>query len=73
MLKSMDQLKLSNISETAPCLFTILFIPLTSSITDGIGGGLILYVILKLIFRERVQSLTVILGLIFLVFFLSTI
>ncbi len=70
MLKNVDQLKLSNISETAPCLFTILFIPFTASITDGIGGGLILYVALKLIVRERIHPLTVILGIIFLMFFM---
>lgn len=70
MLKNMDQLKLANISETAPCLFTILFIPFTASITDGIGGGLILYVILKLLFRENIHPLTIVLGIIFLIFFL---
>lgn len=70
MLKNVDQLKLSNISETAPCLFTILFIPLTASITDGIGGGLVLYVILKILVREEIHPLTIILGIIFLMFFI---
>ena len=73
MLKNIEGLKLTDISETAPCLLTILLIPFTSSITDGIGGGIVLYVLLKLIIREKIHPLTIILGGIFLTFFICAV
>ena len=73
MIKNIENLKLTDISETAPCLLTILLIPFTSSITDGIGGGIVLYVLLKLIIREKIHPLTVILGGIFLAFFVCAV
>ena len=73
MLKNIEGLKLTNISETAPCLLTIILIPFTASITDGIGGGIVLYALLKIITREPINPLTVMLGGVFLTFFLCAI
>lgn len=70
MMKHLSDLKLSNITETAPCMLTIMMIPFTASIADGIGCGVILYVLLKLISRQTVSSLMIILSLVFIVFFL---
>ncbi|MGQ3890394.1 NCS2 family permease [Legionella sp. CNM-4043-24] len=70
MMKHLTDLKLSDISETAPCMVTIMMIPFTSSIADGIGGGIILYTLLKLLTRQRVSPLIIILSLVFVVFFL---
>ncbi len=70
MMKHLSDLKLSNITETAPAMLTIMMIPFTASIADGIGCGVILYVLLKLLSRQKVSPLMVILSLVFIVFFL---
>ncbi len=70
MMKHLGGLKLDDITETAPCMLTIMMIPFTSSIADGIGGGIILYTFLKLLTRQQVNPLLLILSLIFVVFLL---
>ncbi|CDZ78442.1 Putative permease YicO [Legionella massiliensis] len=69
MMKHLGELKLENIGETAPAMLTIMLIPFTASIANGIGGGLILYTLLKLFAGQRVNSLLVSLSLVFMVFF----
>lgn len=70
MMKHLSDMKLTDISETAPCMVTIMMIPFTSSIADGIGGGIILYSLLKLITRQKISGLLLLLSLVFTVFFL---
>lgn len=70
MLKHITELKLQDISETAPCMMTIMMIPFTSSIADGIGSGIILYTLLKYLTGHRLNPLVIILSLIFIIFFL---
>lgn len=70
MMKHLTDMKLPDISETAPCMVTIMMIPFTASIANGIGGGIILYSLLKLFTRQKINPLIIILSLIFLVFFL---
>ena len=70
MMKHLTEMKLDDISETAPCMVTIMMIPFTSSIADGIGGGIILYTLLKLGTRQKINPLVIALSLLFVVFFL---
>ena len=70
MMKHVGQLALTDITETAPCMLTVMMIPFTSSIADGIGGGIILYAVLKLITRQKINPLLLILMVVFIVFFL---
>ncbi len=70
MMKHLTEMKLDDISETAPCMVTIMMIPFTSSIADGIGGGIILYTVLKLITSQKINPLVIALSLVFVVFFL---
>ncbi|ARG98943.1 NCS2 family permease [Legionella micdadei] len=70
MMKHLGELQLEDISETAPCMVTIILIPFTSSIADGIGSGILLYSLLKLLTRQRINSLLIILSLVFVLFFL---
>ncbi|MDA9271789.1 NCS2 family permease [bacterium] len=70
MMKHLSELKLTNITETAPCMVTIMMIPFTASIADGIGGGIILYALLKLFSRQKVNPLVLILSVVFILFFL---
>lgn len=70
MMKHLTDMVLADISETAPCMVTIMMIPFTSSIADGIGGGIILYTLLKLFTRQKINPLVIILSIIFVVFFL---
>ncbi|MBL7481455.1 NCS2 family permease [Legionella bononiensis] len=69
MMKHLTDMKLPDISETAPCMLTIMMIPFTGSIANGIGGGIILYSVLKLLTRQKQNPLVIILSLIFVVFF----
>ncbi|MDR3503371.1 MAG: NCS2 family permease [Legionella sp.] len=70
MMKHLTDMKLTDISETAPSMTTIMMIPFTSSIANGIGGGIILYSALKLLTRQKLNPLVIILSLIFVLFFL---
>jgi AGZA family xanthine/uracil permease-like MFS transporter len=70
MMKHLTDLRITNITETAPCMLTIMMIPFTASIADGIGCGVVLYVLLKLLSRQRVSAMMLILCLIFILFFL---
>lgn len=70
MMKQVNNLKLTDLTETAPCMVTIMMIPFTSSIADGIGGGVILYTLLKLLTRQTTNHLLIVLSAIFTVFFL---
>lgn len=70
MMKHLGALQLPDISETAPCMITIMMIPYTASIADGIGGGIIVYTFLKLLARQRLNPSVIVLAAVFLVFFL---
>lgn len=70
MMKHVMQLNLTDITETAPCMLTIMMIPFTSSIADGIGSGIILYAVLKLVARQKINPLLLILTGVFIIFFL---
>lgn len=70
MMKHVGELTLSDITETAPCMLTIMMIPFTSSIADGIGSGIILYALLKLVTRQKINPLLMILTAVFILFFL---
>ncbi len=69
MMKQVNQLVLTDISEMAPCILTILIIPFTSSIANGIGCGVIIYVLIKTLTRQKIARLLYGLALLFLVFF----
>jgi AGZA family xanthine/uracil permease-like MFS transporter len=70
MMRHLGDLKLTDITETAPCMFTMMLIPFTSSIADGIGGGIVLYTLLKWLTRQEVNPLLLILSPLFIVFFI---
>jgi adenine/guanine/hypoxanthine permease len=67
MMKHLTDMKLDDISETAPSMVTIMMIPFTASIADGIGGGIILYTLLKLLTRQKINFLLLILSSVFIV------
>lgn len=48
MIGSVTRLDFSDITEGAPAFFTIVLMPFTTSIAEGIAGGIISYVVLKL-------------------------
>ncbi|BCA93861.1 xanthine/uracil permease [Legionella antarctica] len=70
MMKHLTDMKLDDISETAPCMVTVMMIPFTASIADGIGWGIILHTLLKGVTRQKINPLAVILSLVFVAFFL---
>lgn len=69
MMKHVKELELRDITEVAPCTVIIMMIPFTASIADGIGGGVVLYTLLKSLTRQKPGFLMWILTLVFLVFF----
>lgn len=70
MMRQVKELQLTDITETAPCMLTIMLIPYTESIADGIGAGIVLYSILKLLTRKTIEPLLLILSMVFVVFFI---
>ncbi len=69
MMRHLGSLKMTNITETAPCMLTIMMIPFSLSIADGIGAGIVLYTLLRLFTRQSVNPLLFILTMIFIIFF----
>jgi AGZA family xanthine/uracil permease-like MFS transporter len=69
MMKHLTDMKLDDITETAPCMVTIMMIPYTFSIADGIGWGIIIYTLLKGITRQKLNPLVITLSLVFAAFF----
>lgn len=69
MMKQLGELDLADISETAPCMVIIMVIPFTFSIANGIGGGIILYTLLRLLTKKTVNPLLIMLSLLFIGFF----
>ncbi len=67
MFQSVTELKLDDFTEAAPIFLIIAGIPLSFSIAEGIGLGLITYAILKLVTGQtaRTSALTYILALVF--------
>ena len=49
MLKNITKVDLKNIRNSVPAFLTIILMPLTYSITDGIGVGIIAYFLINLI------------------------
>lgn len=70
MMRHLTDMKLNDITETAPCMVTIMMIPFTSSIADGIGWGIIIYTVLKGITGQKLNPLVIFLSLVFVAFFL---
>lgn len=72
MLKSVSQLDWEDPSEWLPAFITLLIIPLTYSVANGIGVGYIVYVIMKLASGKRssVHPLSWALALLFFLRFL---
>lgn len=53
MMSSVTRLDFSDITEGAPAFFTMALMPFTTSIAEGIAGGIISYVVLKLATGRR--------------------
>lgn len=69
MMRHVTELDLTDMTEIAPCMITIMMIPFTFSIADGIGGGIIVYTLLQLLSRRSVSPLLILLSIIFVLFF----
>jgi adenine/guanine/hypoxanthine permease len=69
MMRHVTELKFEDISDTAPCMLTIMMIPFTFSIADGIGFGIISYTLLRLMARKPISPLLAILTVLFILFF----
>ncbi|MGL4948984.1 MAG: solute carrier family 23 protein, partial [Anaeroplasmataceae bacterium] len=86
MMENVKEIDFKNVMESVPAFVTILFMLLTYSITDGIGMGIIIYVIMQFalyvtyiilwMFKKRerpkwnIPILIIIIFVLFLIFFL---
>lgn len=55
MMGSLNQVDWNNIEESLPAFFVLFWMPLSYSITNGVGAGLILYPLIK-IFRGKIRD-----------------
>ena len=55
MLKNVVHIDWDDVTESIPAFLTLLMIPLTFSITEGIAFGFISYALLKLVGGQRKQ------------------
>ena len=72
MIEPIREINLQDYTESIPAFLTIIMMPFTCSISDGIIFGIISYIILK-IFTGKIKEIsvtTVIIGVIFLLKFL---
>lgn len=72
MMRSISELDTNDFSELVPAVLTFIMIPFTFSIADGIGFGIISYVLLKLFTGQyrTLNTANILLAMIFLVYFL---
>lgn len=72
MMSTVKNIDFSDMTEALPAFVTILFMPLTFSIADGIAFGLITYVVLKALSRrfKDLRVITVVLALLFVLRFM---
>lgn len=84
MMKNITKVDFTNIRNAVPAFLTIILMPLTYSITDGIGIGIISYVIIdiviytidKILGKEaelKTNSITIIVTVLFLFYFFTPI
>lgn len=69
MMRQVKDLQLDTMTVAAPSMLTIMLIPFTESIADGIGAGVVLYTLLKILTHKKVEPLLLILSGIFVIFF----
>lgn len=74
MIKSFTHFNWENMTETIPSVITAMMIPLTFSISVGIGLGFISYVLIKLMTGKikEVHPMLIIWALIFIFYFINT-
>ena len=82
MINSIKKVDFSSIRNAIPNFLTIILMPLTYSITDGIGLGIITYVIIDLIIyiidkikgdkkaKLNINLITIIVAILFIIYFL---
>lgn len=69
MMKQVKDLQLDTMADAAPSMLTIMLIPFTESIADGIGAGIILCTLLKILGHKKIDPLLLMLAAVFVVFF----
>jgi AGZA family xanthine/uracil permease-like MFS transporter len=69
MMRQVKDLQLDTMTVAAPSMLTIMLIPFTESIADGIGAGVVLYTLLKILTHKKVEPLLLMLSGIFVIFF----
>lgn len=70
MMKQVKDLQLATMIDAAPSMLIIMLIPFTESIADGIGAGVILCTLLKILTHKKVEPLLFVLAAVFVLFFL---
>ncbi|MDO4539480.1 MAG: NCS2 family permease [Syntrophomonadaceae bacterium] len=72
MITPLAKINFNNLSEGIPAFLTIMIMPFSSSVVDGIGFGIIAYVVLKLCGgREKHKDLNVLICVLALLFLLK--
>lgn len=71
MMEPMKEIDLTDFTEAIPAFFTIIMMPLTFSISDGIAFGMVSYIVLKLFTGKgkNVSIATYIVGILFILKF----
>lgn len=71
MMREVSSIKSQDMTEFVPAVVTIVMIPYTFSIANGIGLGIITYTLLKLLTKKyrELNPMLVILSLVFLIYF----
>lgn len=71
MMGSVTRINFSDITEAAPAFFTISLMPFTASIAEGVAGGIITYVVLKLATNrvKEIHPMMYVLAVLFLIRF----
>lgn len=65
MIEGVSEINWNDYTELFPAFFTMILMPLTYSIANGVGFGIILHVILKTVARQKVPPLLYVLAILF--------
>lgn len=71
MIKNIAHISLDDPTDFIPCLLIVLMIPFTFSIVDGLGLGILAYVLLKILTKKahQLNAMLCFIALIFLIYF----
>ncbi|RLF63545.1 MAG: NCS2 family permease, partial [Thermoplasmata archaeon] len=73
MMSALAQINFRDYAEAIPAFITIVMMPMTYNISNGIGAGIITYVVIKLLTKryKEIHPIMYVLAVMFIIYFIA--